>query len=160
MSYLETLKQRAQGSKGKPSETAVQDILTKLGNSAEFDWSRIYDARSAGGRFPARPGDFEFFCPGVHGLIEVKELKHAFRLPSARLPQLPKLRKRQLAGGEIVVVIFHTQLEKWRAVPVEWLSRNLGSSWDLREFPYRDTLKGALGVFSPELYKRIRYLYD
>jgi hypothetical protein len=123
--------------RGKYAEGEVRKVLERLkGAYASFMYERIYDARSAGGRgIPARAGDFEFWAPGLHGLIEVKELNHAFRLPSKNVTQLPKLRLRQLAGGLIFVLVYHTPLKAWRRVPVDWLHLRSGQpSWDLSDF--------------------------
>jgi hypothetical protein len=49
--------------------------------------------------------------------------------------QLPKLRLRQLAGGLIFVLVYHTPLKAWRRVPVDWLHLRSGQpSWDLSDF--------------------------
>ena len=92
------------GSRGKYAEKKVAEWLDRMGTRhATFDWSRIYDARSAGGRFPSRPGDYEFFAPGLHGLIEVKEVEHDFRLPAKNFDkkQIARLYKRQPPAGVI-----------------------------------------------------------
>lgn len=139
---------RGQGKRGKFAEGKVRKFLDDLGNSsADFDWSRIYDARSAGGRFPSRPGDFEFYRPGIHGLIEVKEVNHDYRLPSKNFKreQIAKLRKRQLAGGSIVVLVYHTTSKLWRYVPLQHFIEHLKEpSWVLEEFPTSDSHKTLL----------------
>jgi hypothetical protein len=127
------------GQRGKYAEGKVRAVLEYLNHKyAKFDYGRIYDARSAGGKgIPARPGDFEFYAPGLFGLIEAKEVEHDFRLPKKNLDkeQIAKLRKRQLAGGTIFVLIYHTTTGLWRRVPIEWLHERAGQpSWDLSEF--------------------------
>lgn len=127
------------GQRGKYAEGKVREILERLNSQhAKFDYGRIYDARSAGGKgIPGRPGDFEFYAPGLFGLIEVKEVDHPFRLPKKNLDkeQIAKLRKRQLAGGVIFVLILHTTTGLWRRVPIDWLHERAGQpSWDLSEF--------------------------
>lgn len=145
------------GERGKGAEDEVQKYLNSLNSKyANFEFERIYDARSAGGKFPARPGDFAF-CrrhstqlpnPVVntwHGLIEVKELKHDYRLPKGRLDSLPKLVKREMAGGVIVVLIKHTEQGVWRCPPFEFFRDNQGvASWDLRGLRVYDSLEEAL----------------
>ena len=127
------------GQRGKYAEGKVSLHLAKLSTKyAEFDYSRIYDARSAGGRFPSRPGDFEFWAPKLHGLIEVKEVDHLCRLPSKNMKkeQIAKLRKRELAGGLILVLVYFTPLASWRSIPLNWLQvRCADPSWDLSAFP-------------------------
>jgi hypothetical protein len=139
--------------RGKEAEKAVQKFLTDLSNRvAQFDFSRIYDARSAGGKFPSRPGDFEFYRKmfdgsAVNGLIEVKEVAHDYRLPAKNFKpgQLGKLRKRQLAGGRIIVLVKHTPTGRWRRPEFDWLWERSGDpSFDLRDFCEYGTLEAAL----------------
>lgn len=136
---------KAPANRGKLAEKKVHDYLTALGNTrAFFDWSRIYDARSARGKFPSRPGDFEFYraFPGqggrsIHGLIEAKEVHHDFRSPEKNFNtgQIARLYKRQLAGGTIVILVLHTTTVLWRVVPLEYFRTRLSQpSWDLTEF--------------------------
>lgn len=135
------------GQRGKSAEKETRSFLDRLNfKYASFDYERVYDARSAGGRFPARPGDFEFYAPRLHGLIEVKEVEHDFRLPrknmegskakdAAKVSRIAKLLKRQLAGGMIFVLVNHTTTGLWRSVPIDWLhDRAAAPSWDLSEF--------------------------
>lgn len=127
----------AQGQRGKAAEAQVQAVLGDLNRQyAAFDWGRIYDTRSARNFLPKQPGDYEFYYPGVHGLIEVKEVKHDYRLPKARLEQLPMLRKRALAGGLIIVAVFHTATGVWRRPPLKWLVERCDlPSWDMSDVP-------------------------
>lgn len=128
-----------QGDRGKYAEGKVADVLAQLNTTyAGFDFSRIYDARSAGGKFPARPGDYEFYASRLHGLIEVKEVAHDCRLPKSKSfkDQIPKLMKRHLAGGTIFVLVCHrVDATYWRRVPIEWLHQRISQpSWDLSQF--------------------------
>jgi hypothetical protein len=136
------------GQRGKGAEKEVRAFLERLNfKYAGFDYSRIYDARSAGGKFPSRPGDFEFYAPGLHGLVEVKEVAHHFRLPQKNLDkdQIAKLRKRQLAGGRIYVLINFTVTGLWVSVPIDWLhERAAQPSWDLSGFETYDSAADAL----------------
>lgn len=127
---------KEQGQRGKYAEGEVRKVLERLkGEYAAFMYERIYDARSGKG-VPARAGDFEFWAPRLHGLIEAKEVNHAFRLPEKNLTQLPKLRLRQLAGGMIFVLVYFTPIDRWRSIPVDWLHQRSGvPSWELGEFP-------------------------
>jgi len=155
-------KQKALGSKGKGAEEAVKKFLTALSNQvASFEFERVYDARSAGGRFPSRTGDFHFYRafnyapavggPGVketwHGVIEVKEVDHAFRLPAKNFKKgaLAKLRKRQWSGGLIVILVKHTPKGLWRLVPFKFLDDRLTDpSWDLQDFSPCADIEDAL----------------
>jgi hypothetical protein len=136
------------GQRGKAAEKEVRVYLERLSfKYAGFAYERIYDARSARGKFPARAGDFEFYASRLHGLIEAKEVEHDFRLPNKNLKkeQIARLRKRQLAGGLVFVLINHTTSGLWRSVPVEWLhERSAQPSWDLSEFPTLPSAAAAL----------------
>jgi hypothetical protein len=137
--------------RGKTSEKAVAKYLTEMGaNNATFDWHRQYDAKSAGGKFPAQPGDYAFYSLINHGLIEVKEVDHDFRLPKKNFEndKIARLYKRQLAGGKICVVISFTTTKKWRNVPFEYFRERLVQpSWDLSEFPTYDSATEALDAY-------------
>jgi hypothetical protein len=150
----EQLRQKnSAATRGKYAEEKTQEYLEQLKSKyAAFDYERIYDARSAGGRFPKRPGDFEFYAPKLHGLIEAKEVEHDFRLASARLTQIPKLRKRELAGGLIFVLVYHGTTGRWRSVPLNWLQQRIAQpSWDLREFPEHGSVEIALAPLVDEI---------
>jgi hypothetical protein len=125
------------GQRGKYAEKKVKEFLTALGDAyADFDWERKYDARSAGGRFPSQVADYGFYTAFAHGVIEAKEIDHDSRLPAGKLSQIPRLFKRQLAGGVVVVLVLHTTVDRWRMVPFNWLcARRSQPSWDLSEFP-------------------------
>jgi len=138
--YERERKQTALGQRGKAAEKVVHKILDKMNSEvANFDYSRIYDARSAGGRFPSRPGDYELYYNGIFGLIEVKEIAHDYRLPEKNFPAegRAKLRKRQMAGGRILVLVYHSTTGKWRTAP---LASFVGGvpSWDLSTVPFCD----------------------
>jgi hypothetical protein len=142
-------KRKAIGQRGKTAETVVRRILEKLNSEfANFDYSRIYDARSAGGKFPSRPGDYELYSNGIFGLIEVKEVAHDYRLPEKNFPAAgrAKLRKRQMAGGRILVLVYHSTSGIWRSPTLEYFAAGV-PSWDL----------GALGARDPET--EIRSMY-
>lgn len=137
--------------RGKKAEKKVADFLSGMSSKiAAFDWHRQYDARSAGGRFPAQPGDFAFYSPSAHGLIEVKEVEHDFRLPKKNFDedQIAKLYKRTLAGGHICVLVNFTTTKQWVSPPLQFFRDNLGKpSWDLSEFTHYPTAEAALTIF-------------
>lgn len=130
--------------RGKAAEQAVQTCLEELSaKRSTFDYLRLPDVRSAMGRMKAMPADFEFFAPLSHGLIEVKETEHNFRISKDKVPQLPMMRKRVLAGGVCYLLVHHSTLKKWRAVPVQALDPSV-PSWDLTAWPLLDNAAKAL----------------
>lgn len=144
---MDDLKKKAAGKRGKYAEGKVRDFLVSLKErKTGFDFERKYDARSAGGRFPAQAGDFGFFTYGLHGLIEVKEVDHAVRLPEKNFSseQRAKLQLRALAGGLIVVLVYHTPLKAWRVPPPWAFSGERVPSWDLSRFPTYKSVQLAL----------------
>lgn len=138
-------KKSTPGERGKKTEKKVQDYLESLnGAYAAFDYERLPDARAAGGRLKAMAADFEFFAPGVHGLIEAKETEHEFRLHRDKVTQMPRLRKRALAGGHCLLVVFHSTTAKWRCIPIDDLPRIEKGSWDLTPWPAYGSLPEAM----------------
>lgn len=142
------------GKRGKEAEKKVKEALEEFANSnPNFDWERILDARSAGGRFPARPGDFGFFGLKLHGLIEVKEVKHAFRLPHGNFStsQVAKLKKRKRAGGYTLIIVYHSPTKKYRAAPLSFFEERTGGSWDLSKLPEFDDIKAFIKNYIEEI---------
>ena len=152
--------------RGKVSEKAVRDVLKDLEKAhMHFTFNRCYDAHSAGGRMPAQAGDFQAFyadtrnayvvlsqCPigptvelkdvtpfqfSRNFIVEVKEVKHDFRLPHGNYStdKVARVQKRVLAGTEAIVMVLHTTTKVWRAVPFDVFRTRTGGSWDLREWP-------------------------
>lgn len=134
------------GQRGKAAEKIVQKYLEHINEThAKFDFERLSDARSGGGMGAKRVvGDFSFFAPGVHGVIEVKSIKHDFRLPAKNVSQLPKLRKRTLAGGRCFILVFHTETRLWRCLLADDLEIKSTGSWDLSVYPAYPSLELAL----------------
>jgi len=136
--------------RGKEEEKAVNTFLTNYSSKhAKFDFLRYPDARTAGGRMPAMPADFEFFMPFVHGLIEIKAIAHPFRLPRDKFSQLATMKKRALAGGKCFLLVHHTVEDNWRICLVDEMDQSL-SSWDLSALKNYDSAASALlstGVF-------------
>lgn len=160
-------------SRGKRAEAALQKHLTKLKDrEGSFDFQRQYDARSARGRFPAQVGDHLLFRrrPGpnverqglleptqyvFHGALECKEVHHNFRLPSKNFgaEQIGKLRRREMAGGIVIVAVFHTTNMKWRFPPFSVFRDNpAAASWDLSDFPTYDKPEFGLPFASHEIF--------
>lgn len=138
---------------GKGAEKHVQEYLKAYdAKNWAFDWARNYDAHSAGGRFHRQTGDYQFYMPGMHGVIEVKEVKHDFRLPHKNYSpeKVAKVYKRQEAGGLAIVLVQHTTTGLWRMPPFSLFRDRSGASWDLSGFKTYITCAEALnelGVF-------------
>lgn len=133
--------------RGKSAEAEVQKYLKAYDEKhQDFDWARNMDAHSAGGRFHRQTGDFQFYGPGVHGVIEVKEVKHDFRVPHGNFNEgaVGKLWKRQLAGGEIVIIVHHSTSKKWRVAELARFRKRDGGSWDLSDLYEFHTCREAL----------------
>lgn len=145
-SHQEDERKKALATRGKKAQDITQDFLEKLkAKYRTFDFLRLSDARSAGGRAKAMPGDFEFFRPGIHGILEVKQTKHNYRISKKDIPQIPKLRRREMAGGHIVVLIYHSEMGMWRVPSFEIFRDNpIAPSWDLSAFRTYETIKAAL----------------
>lgn len=135
----------AQLNNGKASEIAVKAALDAI-KEPSFDYQRMYDATSARNAFMAQVGDFQFFMPGVHGVIEVKSTAHEFRLGKAAFSenQRAKLTRRMNAGGKVWVVVHHWQTGVWRCLPYDTLHEAFDvrshASVDLRDV---ETLNSA-----------------
>lgn len=137
--------------RGKYAEGKVKDYLNKINEAMlNFDFERVLDAHAAGGRFQSRTGDFTWWAPELHGVIEVKEVEHAFRLPykNVSTESIAKLVKRQLAGGQISILVCHQPMKLWRAVPLERLRERdkdtPSGSWDLSDLPTHKSVMDAL----------------
>lgn len=149
MSFTEMIARKKKGQQGKSSESPVAAYLDNLNNAfARFDWQRGYDARSAGGKFQRVAGDYAFFAPYVHGVIEVKEVEHDFRLPFKNFEHsaVAKCMKRRLAGGLAIVLVHHTTTDLWRMLPISYFShRDLSNgSWDLSDWTQYGSVKEML----------------
>lgn len=151
--FAEMAEQKALGTRGKYAEDKVRDELKRMGEAhAGFDWERNYDGRSSMGRIPRRAGDFTYYwyrCMGTlgHGVLEVKQVQHDFRLPRKNFDPdgWGILKKRELAGGKVVVVVYHSTSKKWRCPPWGWFqSMRDAKSWDLTTWPQFNTAKEAL----------------
>lgn len=132
----------ARANQGKKAEDLVRGTLNKLHKAhPNFDFQRLYDAHTANGIFPAQIADFLFFLGRVHGTIEVKEVKHDFRLPKKNFPlkKQQALLRREQAGGKILIFIRFMPLDIWRSIPLSlFLSDSEAASWDLRSFEILD----------------------
>ncbi|WP_274585344.1 hypothetical protein V9W64_10540 [Neisseria leonii] len=134
---------------GKLAERAVQQVLNHL-SSEVFDWQRMYDATSARGAFMAQTGDFQFFTPACHGVIEVKSTAHPYRLAKKAFSdgQRVKLKRRMDAGGKVYAVVWHHTENVWRVVPYAGLHKAFdedgAASADLTSVPTHATAAQAV----------------
>ena len=137
--------------RGKDAEGFVQDFLDEYDKQhARFDWRRNYDAHTAGGRFPRQTGDFEYFLPWEYGVIEVKEVKnHDCRLPHKNYTpeKVAKVRKRVLAGGKSIVLVWFRLPNVWRISGIEQYTKREGGSWDLSGLTPYPTAEAALNAW-------------
>lgn len=145
--------------RGKKAEDAVAVFLTGWAQtSSEREFARLVDTKAAGRTIKAAAADFEFFAilPGrvvCHGLIEVKETEHEYRLARDKVPQLPRLRKREKCGGLCLVVIHHSTTGLWRVMQAGTLaSTGDKGSWNLSLVPAFPTAKAALESFSEQAF--------
>lgn len=137
ISFLEAKKKKKIGSRGKPTEDLVQEILRRWKNAdSDFDFDRQQDARAAGRPMPPTVADFTFCYRGKAGALEIKSTKHAFRLNYKDFPQFPRMRRRADAQGLCLLLIYHSQEKIWRLINVEDLPVITKGSWDLKAFPW------------------------
>ena len=144
--------------RGKKSEDAMSKFLTVWAANplrpGHREANRLTDSKAAGRIIKAAAADFEYFCNAGHGLVEVKETEHEYRLARDKVPQLARLRKRTHCGGICVVAVFHSTLKKWRIVDATYLATTGDKgSWNLESVAAYDDLDTAMreacpGVFS------------
>ena len=132
--------------RGKWAEKQVHSFLdSQASRFAMFSFERLPDARAARGRFKAMVADFDIARPGLSAFIEVKCSHHDYRIAKDKLEQLPRLRMWSLAGREFAVVIYHSELNKWRIALKDFFGLDgMPASWDLRELPLFDSAEDAL----------------
>jgi hypothetical protein len=151
--------------RGKKAEDAVHKALERwVYGRADRDFTRLMDTRAAGRVVKSAAADFEFFTIGAHGLVECKSTEHTHRLARDKVPQLPRMRKRELAGGVCIVLVHHSTLGVWRTVQVkELVTFGDKGSWDLTDWPSYPSAQEALGnsheVFSHLLDLQERLVY-
>ena len=127
--------------RGKVAEGKVREALKKLeAEYVEFTFNRILDAHSAGGKLSAQPGDFQAFGWGRNWLLEVKEVAHDYRLGHNNFPlaSVARMRKRQAAGSECLVLLYHSTTKCWRFPRFDLFLHRDGGSWDFRGTPLVD----------------------
>lgn len=135
---------------GKETERLVEDLFTRWNALQSFTFHRLPDAKSARGRVAAQPADYIYRHGKFAGFLEVKALKHPYRLPAERVTQLPTLKKWGLAGSNDLVLVHHYMESAWRILNPRKLDPTV-PSWDLREVPTFPSAEEAL--LSTEYFK-------
>lgn len=142
----------AKKARGVDCERRVQAFLEKwvAVDPVHREANRLPDTKAAGRITKAAPADFDFYCYDSHteeeffGLIEAKETEHEYRLPKARVTQLPTMMRRARCGGLCVVVVYHSTIKMYRAFQIYHLHNTEGASIDLRNWPLFYTVEEAL----------------
>lgn len=140
--------------RGKVAEKAAQKYLDGWSAASPFrDYERLVDTKSAGRIIKAAAADFQYYTPQQHGLIEVKETEHDYRLSKDRITQLPRLRKREKCGGRSFVLLYHSQAKMWRVLDVPFMAADpTGGSWDLRTQASYSSVAAALWSALPTVF--------
>jgi hypothetical protein len=128
---------------GDETENLVEALFAEWNKRLNFAWHRLPDAKSGKGRIHAQPADYIYRSREHAGFLEVKALKHAYRLPAERVTQLPTLRKWSLAGSRDLVLVFHYMEGLWRIMYATELEFGV-PSWDLRGRNGHTTAEEAL----------------
>ena len=131
------------GQRGKQAEKIVDALFKKWNGRSSFAYHRLADARAAMGRLAASPADFLYFHDKFGGFIEVKTTAHNYRLARAAVSQLPTLQKFSYAGAKNLILVFHSEIDKWRVLFPAGLSMEV-PSWDLTDVPTFDSAEDAL----------------
>lgn len=136
---------------GKLAEKRVHAALSAI-NLPTFDFQRFYDATSARGAFMAQVGDFGFYLPNCHGVIEVKstqEVKPKFARTAFSPNQYARLRKRLNAGGKVWAVLWQYNHDKWYALPfadlADYFDQHAHGTYPLDTHTGYDTAAEAVG---------------
>ena len=137
--------------RGAYAEKKVKEYLDVWQTGSNYrEFNRLTDSKAAGRIIKAAVADFEYFFHDFesspqHGLIEVKQTEHDYRLARGNVSQLARLRKREKCGGKSFVVIYHSALRRWRITGTEYLAtQGDKGSWNLADFPTYATCGEAL----------------
>lgn len=117
---------------GKETEKLVEAVLKDQNERAAFAWHRMPDAKAARGLIGAQPADYLIASTSDAYFLEVKALKHEYRLPRDRVSQLPTLKKFEMAGMRSFVLVHHYLTGVWRIARAIDLY-DAAASWDMRE---------------------------
>ncbi len=144
--------------RGKEAEGLVRKELEKLAVRANFDFERVYDARSSKGSMLAeRTGDFQVWAEARSTaletwtearsyVLEVKEVEHEFRLPKSNFgtAQRARMVKRSWTGCRCWVLVYFKPLKLWRIMPISYFGSEKTGSWDMSDTPLQ-SLKDIMG---------------
>lgn len=133
------------GTRGKWAEGQVKAWMKKRSEAeAGFYYYRYPDARA--GSMQAVPADFGTMHQGLGGLLEVKEVVHAFRLPAKNFSpdKVARMAKFDMAGGISWVLVCHMPMKLWRVAPIDFFILDRPASWDLSRFPLHPSADAAL----------------
>jgi Holliday junction resolvase len=124
--------------RGKDAEGQVEKVLNLLVLRADTAFYRLPDAK-AGSRKQTL-ADYLMVHKGMTFLLEVKETAHDYRLPHGNFEkdQVARMQRFKLAGAQTHVLIYHSKIDKWRSIELEFFRTRVGGSWDLRDFPLQD----------------------
>jgi hypothetical protein len=154
-------RRKKQGQKGKASENTVKKWLQaeQLKRGMEFAWDRPVDTREAGGVVKAVIGDYDLMFAGRLLTMEVKETGFD-DLPSKNFkrPQINRLKRRTLAGVQVVVLVHHTgDRDRWVVMPIEPFFRNEKGNFQTDGYPTYPKAKEALDAATEKLFNHTPY---
>lgn len=136
------------GDEGKYAEGKTRDALKELATIKYFNYYRIPDARTLRGRGSVTPGDYFIWHKGMAYILEVKELKHEYRLPIERISQMPMMRRFMMAGCYPLLLIYLNTQKEWVILMDEKILRPLTDksikSYDLRGESRYTSAKAAI----------------
>ena len=130
---------------GKETEAMVEKLFKEWNGRSDFAWHRLPDAKAARGVLKAQPADYIYRFRSCAGFLEVKALKHEYRLPADRLTQLPTLNKWSMAGSFDLVLVHHYMIGAWRIVSPSMLAPG-APSWDLSRLTTHASAAEALAA--------------
>lgn len=142
-----TFNEQTVGSRGKSTENSIQAVLRTMAKNRNFNFLRFYDTRSTGARIklPRQPADYMFVVNSMMFFLEAKETKHDSRLKRGDFSQLPDLRRWEMCGSNIIVLIHHTGIDRWRAPEFRLFKEDpSAASWDLTNEISYNTAREAL----------------
>jgi hypothetical protein len=119
--------------RGKDAEGYVKSALSTCART-DLAWYRLPDARS-GSRAPTL-ADFLIHAQGRMMLLEVKEVKHDFRLPHKNFDtdKIARMHRYKLSGALTYVLVRFMPSDVWRLAELSFFLQKEGGSWDMREF--------------------------
>jgi hypothetical protein len=147
---------KALAGRGKTAEGAVKKYCERLAErrGVAFHWERIPDAHAAGGRFTPVAGDFRVTYAGRYGILEVKEVQSAERLPKKNYSRdaVARLYRHSLAGAVTAVLVHHAPIGVWAVVPIQHFFDNDVPSWLTTAFPRFESAEYALDFALKDLF--------